>query len=104
METEVPGSVELSQSMEYIYGIVGFIVLMGVLSWYQQRRYAQQRLRDEMNTMTVRELIKKLKKCDPNEKIIADIKYADYDIRPRRFGGIDDLDDLDDFHSDDGAT
>jgi hypothetical protein len=85
--------------MEYVYGVLGFIVLMGVLSWYQQRKYAQQRLRDEMNTMTVRELIKKLKKCDPDEKIIADIKYANYDIRPRQF---DDPDDFD--HGDEGVT
>ena len=82
--------------MEYIYGAIGFVILISAIGWYEQRRLERQRHKEEMNTMTVKELIAKLKKCDPSEEIIVDIKYADYAIRPRDlddpsddFGGVD---------------
>jgi len=81
--------------MDYVYGIVGFVILMGALAWYENGKRARQLHRDEMNTMTVKELVAKLRKLDPNEKIVVDIKYADYDLRAR---------DLDDPHDDFGDS
>ncbi len=67
--------------MEIIYGIVGFVLLVGALSWYQTKKYNEKKRREELYTVTISELIKALKKCDADREVtIADLRYADYDI------------------------
>jgi type II secretory pathway pseudopilin PulG len=67
--------------MDIVIGLVGFVLLMAALSWYQTKKQNEKRRKEELYTMTVKELIKGLKKCDPDrEVIIADLRYANYDI------------------------
>ncbi len=69
--------------MEVVFGVVGFVLLMAALSWYQTKRQSERRRREELYTVTIKELITGLKKCDPDrEVIIADLRYANYDLSP----------------------
>jgi len=69
--------------MEFVYGVLGFVLLTSGLTWYRERKATERRRREELYTLTIRELIAALKKCDPDRRvIIADLKYANYDIAP----------------------
>lgn len=67
--------------MEYVYGIAGFVVVMALLGWFQGKSQSARRAREELYTMKIRELIARLKKCDPDRNVIvAYLKYADYEL------------------------
>lgn len=69
--------------MDIVIGLVGFVLLMAALSWYQAKKQNEKRRKEELYTMKIKELVKGLKKCDPDrEVIIADLRYANYDIAP----------------------
>jgi len=60
---------------------VGFVLLMAALGRYRTKKQNEKRRREEIYTMTIKELIKGLRKCDPERRvIIVDLRYADYDI------------------------
>ena len=67
--------------MDIIFSLLGFGLLLAALNWYRTKQRNERSRKEQLYTMTIKELIKALKRCDQEREVIyVELRYADHDL------------------------